>query len=326
MLISYHFTHDALIILSSLALIYLMLSTIAGFAFGTIDFCLPHNFFKRTSFGKVVILRVGIYTIVFLLLTILGIIAFSYFDKQEADLRIQTNFLFSAEMLLLLFYYFFVVFQIHFVREVDRKFGPGNLSKMLLGSFHQPKEEERVFMFLDLKSSTSIAEQIGHIKYSKLIQDCFSDLRSIFQYQAEVYQYVGDEVVLTWPKEKGIQDANCLLAFFSYKKQLQNRAAYYQKNYGVIPQFKAGLHAGKIVVAEVGEEKREIAYHGDTINTAARIQSECKIQGEEILISKELFESVSHNSQYHFHSKGEVLLKGKRKKVEIYSVGENELK
>jgi len=31
------------------------------------------------------------------------------------------------------------------------------------------------------------------------------------------------------------------------------------------------------VVAEVGEIKTEIAYHGDTINTAARIQEQCNV-------------------------------------------------
>ncbi|WP_219011061.1 hypothetical protein [Aquimarina litoralis] len=47
-------------------------------------------------------------------------------------------------------------------------------------------------MFLDLNSSTSIAEKIGHMKYSQLIQDCFDQLDMTEDFGAEIYQYVGD--------------------------------------------------------------------------------------------------------------------------------------
>ncbi len=305
-----------------LVLIYLIMGVSAGLVFGTVDVLLPPSFSKRTSFGKAVLFRSVIYSVIFVFLTALGIAAFSYFDDKQLGLHERYNFLYSKEMLLVLFYCFMVVFLVHFVKEVDRKFGRGNLLKMLLGSFHKPKEEDRVFMFMDLKSSTSLAEKLGHLRYSQMIQDCFSDLEAVFRYKAEVYQYVGDEAVLTWPKENGIAQSNCLSAFFNYKKRIKARSNYYRESYDVIPQFKAGLNVGRIVVAEVGEEKREIAYHGDTINTAARIQSECGVQGEEILISKALFELLSHDDKYDFNSKGAVQLKGKIIKTEIYSVKE----
>lgn len=83
--------------------------------------------------------------------------------------------------------------------EIDRKLGQGVLLKFLLGQYYQPKEEERVFLFMDLKSSTFYAEKLGHFKYSRLIQDCFKDISSaVVKNHAQIYQYVGDEVVLTW--------------------------------------------------------------------------------------------------------------------------------
>lgn len=304
--------------------IYLILAMISGVIFGTVDTLLPRSIFKRTSFGRVVLLRTGIYSVIFVFLTIIGISTFSFFDQQDLSLRDQYHFIISKEMLLLLFYCFLVVFLVHFIKELDRKFGPGNLKKMLLGSFYKPKVEDRVFMFLDLKSSTSIAEKLGHIKYSQLIQDCFSDLEVVFIYKSEVYQYVGDEVVLTWTRNNGITQSNCLSAFFAYRNRIRTRSDYYLSNYNLVPEFKAGVHVGQIVVAEVGEEKREIAYHGDTINTAARLQSECGVRGEEVLISRELTQLVSTNRSYIFIPKGEVQLKGKLAKTEIYTVKENE--
>jgi len=63
-----------------------------------------------------------------------------------------------------------------FILQVSDKFGQGVLMKFLVGLYHKPKEEIRIFMFPDLTSSTTLAEKLGHIKYSQLIQDCFLTL------------------------------------------------------------------------------------------------------------------------------------------------------
>lgn len=89
-------------------------------------------------------------------------------------------------------------------------------------------------MFLDLRSSTTIAEKLGHKKYSRLIQDSFRDLtESLIRTEAEVYQYVGDEVVLSWPIEKAIENENCLNAHYIFQEVLENRRAYYEAQYGL---------------------------------------------------------------------------------------------
>ena len=49
-----------------------------------------------------------------------------------------------------------------FFRQLDRILGPGVLLSYLLGRYHRPHREARIFMFLDLKSSTSLAEELGH--------------------------------------------------------------------------------------------------------------------------------------------------------------------
>jgi len=87
--------------------------------------------------------------------------------------------------------------------EIDCKLGPGNLWKMLSGRFFKSREEERIFMFIDLQSSTTIAEKIGHLEYSKLLQNCFQDFSIVDQFRADIYQYVGDEVVVSWSPKRG---------------------------------------------------------------------------------------------------------------------------
>ena len=192
---------------------------------------------------------------------------------------------------------------------------------MLLGTYKKPKEEKRVFMFLDLKSSTTIAETLGHFKYSQLIQDSFYDLNDIVPtYSAEIYQYVGDEAVLSWPYHKGLANNNCVALFFAFQTILKSRNSYYMNKYGLVPEFKAGLHGGKLMVAEVGVVKKELAFHGDVINTSARIQSECNTYNVAVLISEALKEDLQADSKYAMKPIGSLLLKGKKKELNVFAI------
>jgi adenylate cyclase len=94
-------------------------------------------------------------------------------------------------------------------------------------------------------------------------------------------------------------------------------------NYDIIPHFKAGLHAGIVTVTEVGKYKKEIAYHGDTINTASRIQGKCNEFDQELLISENLKDQLGI-TRFIFNKLASIALRGKEKKVLIYAVHEIE--
>lgn len=226
----------------------------------------------------------------------------------------------NAEMLPMLVFLAFTVTLCSIITEIDRKLGPGNIWKFLSGKFYKPREEERIFMFVDLKDSTRIAEQLGHLEFSRMLRDCFQDFSVVDNYGAEIYQYVGDEVVISWPLKKGLKKNNFLKAFFAFVMELQKRESYYMKNYGLLPFFKAGVHYGPIVVSEVGDIKREISYHGDTINTTARIQGMCNENKSQLLISEALFDIVEKADHISFVEVGNVQLKGKEKQVKLYKV------
>ena len=82
--------------------------------------------------------------------------------------------------------------------QVSDKFGPGILWKFITGKYYHPRQEERIFMFLDLKSSTTIAEKMNSKKFFELLKEIFSDITEpILNSQGEIYQYVGDEVIIT---------------------------------------------------------------------------------------------------------------------------------
>lgn len=208
-----------------------------------------------------------------------------------------------------------------FMLQVSDKFGPGVLWKLITGKYYHPREEERIFMFLDLKSSTTIAEKIGNKQFFELLKDIYNDITEpIIYHLGEIYQYVGDEVVVTWQLNKGLKDHNCLACFFSIDQFIREKKDYYLENYEMIPSLKAGLHIGKATVGEIGVIKKDIVYSGDVLNTTSRIQGECNRQNVNILVSEELLQYLHLNGEYRSTPIGEILLRGKEGKVRLNTV------
>ena len=297
---------------------------VVGFIIGVLDNMLNSSTIGRKSFGVVVLVKTVVFSMAFTISFVIVFMAREIFfthDTIAKGIENLGNALHIQVVVLYLIYGFLVLFIINFIREANKKVGPGILFKFFMGKYHKPIEEDRVFMFLDLKSSTTIAEKLGHIRYSSFIQDCFKDLTSVVKHHsAEIYQYVGDEAVLTWEIKEGIDKANCLNLYFDYDKALNGRKSYYLENYDTVPVFKAGINCGMVTTAEVGEIKSEIAYHGDVLNTAARIQAECNTHKKNLLISADLKNLLDKSSSFKIENIGEIILRGKENPIGIYSI------
>jgi adenylate cyclase len=279
--------------------------------------------------GIVLLLKSLFYlTIIFIFTSFGNIISHSFiFDKHILHPQVLSqfyNYLIGPKIWAVMLYWMFAVTLALFIIQISQNLGQGVLVNYLLGKYHKPKEDTRIFMFLDLTSSSAFAEKLGHIKYSKLLQDCFFDITTaVNQFQGRIYQYVGDEVVLSWRKEKGIEQNRCIKTFFAFCKTLNVRSEYYQKEYGVIPKFKAGINYGYVTIAEVGEMKKELAYHGDAINTAAHIRSICGKHDKNLLISADLLSILPNiDSEFNVESVGICELKGKKNVTAVFSITE----
>lgn len=207
-----------------------------------------------------------------------------------------------------------------FILQMRKNMGPGYLSNIIRGRYHRPREESRAFMFLDLASSTSIAEKMGHLMFSRFLQDCFKDLSAVLlDYDARIYQFVGDEAVLSWQVNPRFNREKCLLLYFAYQERIAGRERYYLQQYGCLPLFRAALHEGQIMVAAVGEIKSEIAYHGDVLNTASRVQALCKTHDALLLITGNIYSAVKDSKKFSFLPIPPTPLQGKKTPIDIYS-------
>lgn len=210
-----------------------------------------------------------------------------------------------------------------FYAEISEHMGHGVLLNFFTGKYHTPREETRIFLFSDMKSSTRIAEQLGHLRYFELLRAYYADLSdAIVAHGGEIYQYVGDEVVVSWPVEQGLRDRNCLRCFFAMKRDLRARAAWYRQRFGVVPDFKAGLQVGPVTTGEIGALKREIIFTGDVLNATARIQGLCNRYGVDLLLSGDLLRRLALDADVEVRSLGRHTLRGKAQEVELFTLGQ----
>lgn len=267
-------------------------------------------------------------TVVICMSMLMYILFFSFVDELPIN---HPDVLKNAAILFLspfntrniLFAFFLAIMSVLFL-NINDKYGPGVLSNYLIGKYHHPKQEERIFMFVDMKSSTTIAEQLGDIQFHSLLNDFFRDLTDPILYtKGEVYQYVGDEIIISWTLKYGTHNFNCVRCFYAMQEAILQHQEIYQEKYGLVPEFKAGLHYGQVTTGEIGVIKRDIVYSGDVLNTTARIQAKCNEFGVKILLSKKLLDQLNippHGLEQ--HKIGEIDLRGKKEKVMLYSLEE----
>jgi adenylate cyclase len=212
----------------------------------------------------------------------------------------------------------FVVAITQLLLQVNSKFGQADFWNIIRGRYNRPKEERRIFMFLDINSSTSIAEQLGDETYHSLLKDFFADITApILENKGSIYQYVGDEVVVAWNYEDGRENLHCLRCFFDMKIYINQQKGKYLQRYGLVPSFKAGIHCGRVIAGEVGIVKRDITYSGDVLNTTSRILDKCGELKEELIASADLLDELRFIKGFITRPLGGILLRGKEKEISL---------
>lgn len=310
--------------------LYFLINTLAfilnGFIGGLVVVYFLQSWIRNRSYSRGLLYGILIYSLLFFLMTCLQnyFVIASIWDGKESFSLAYTkglkDYFFSYEFVRMFPFWLLVLISTLITMFINDKYGPGVFKKFLLGQYFYPKSEERIFMFLDLKGSTQIAESIGEKKYFRFLQKVFKDITSVLlATKAEVYQYVGDEVVISWNIKNGIEELNCIRCFERIAKLLEKLSPSYRLEFGAIPEFKAALHAGRATVGEIGVIKRDIVYSGDVLNTTARIQSMCNEFGVSLLLSESIL-NYFPKSSIDVKAIGRVTLKGKVEEVSLFTL------
>lgn len=263
--------------------IYMGIFIAIGFAF--LDFRIFPRL-QRLAFGKFIFFKYTLISLVIVIVAISVFLVFALFiihKRNPESLMRQLMFFLTSPSFLSLYLYSmgFSIFM-NMAKTVADYLGPKAITGALFGKYHRPVEEDLTFIFIDMSSSTQIAEQIGHLKYSRFVQKCFQILaESMVSYDAQVYQFVGDEAVLFWNSEKEKKSLAPIYLFYDFLDRLKKNETDFQEEFGMLASFKASIHTGTVTATEIHTVKKDIVYHGDILNTCARILDHCSNGREE---------------------------------------------
>jgi len=300
--------------------------TCIGLLVGTIEIFFLNRLFEKKSFLIKIVSKFFIYLLFFFLVILINYpiaasieLNTSVFHTKVWD-RYVNFFLSIVHLSAIIQLGFSLLFSLLYA-EISENLGQSVLLNFFTGKYHKPVSETRIFMFVDMKSSTSIAEKLGHIKYFEFLKDYYFDLsNAIIKNQGEVYQYIGDEIVISWGFKKGVKQNNCVNCFFDMKSDLEKKKDNYLKNHNVFPEFKAAIHYGQVTTGEIGALKKEIFFTGDVLNTTARMQGLCNTYNAELIVSQNLLKHLDLAENYKTRKLKEEKLRGKKEAVELFSI------
>jgi len=192
---------------------------------------------------------------------------------------------------------------------------------LLLGKYRRPYAERRFFLFVDVVGSTAIAERLGPLEAHRFLAAVFSAVAEPIELcRGEIYQYVGDEIVITWVEADGVADARAVRCYFAMRVALAADANRFVQRFGVRPELRAALHLGEVIAGEVGQVRRAIVFHGDVMNTTGRLEHATREVGCLFIASAEALASLSPPPEIRTHDLGRLALRGRVEPIHAFCV------
>jgi class 3 adenylate cyclase len=274
---------------------------------------------RKTNFGQKLRLMHPFYQLVFYLMFMTGAIASSlamtgyiFFGKVFIPVlppHIMKQFISMMAIIPTL--------TIGILKIVDMV-GARHFIHFLLGTYHQPVEIRRIVMFLDMVGSSGIAEKLPARKSMELIARFIFDASTAFRsHGGDILNYTGDGLVVLWPIDQADRALNAVNAL---ENRLEMNRVSYEKSFGALPGFRIGLHAGPVVISQIGEEKLFLGLYGDVVNTASRIEQMNKKMGTKILFSRAFKQRVSIRMQERIVAIGKTEIAGREEDMEVFTL------
>ena len=208
------------------------------------------------------------------------------------------------------------------VVQVEELMGRRMFLGFLLGRFEKPKAEERIVLTLDLVDSTGLAERMGDLRYYRFLNTTYSLMTdAVLRNEADIHKYVGDEVIFTWPMRVGVRYENCLDLYFDIVERIEQHRDELLQEFGTVPRYRAALHGGRVISAQVGHIKRVIDLSGDVMNSVSRMLGLAKAMKVDLLVSAALLERTPKVAErFEVGPQHVVPVRGRRREVQVHEL------
>ncbi|MEH6779803.1 adenylate/guanylate cyclase domain-containing protein [Maribacter arcticus] len=175
-------------------------------------------------------------------------------------------------------------------------------------------------LFTDFKGFTEKSAELTAVELIGEINHCFKAFDHICEkYGIEKIKTIGDAFMaaggLPVPSTDSVQ--NTVLAALEMQSFMTQRFSDKKTTDGFTFEMRLGIHTGPVVAGIVGVKKFQYDLWGDTVNTAARIESSGAVG--QVNISQHTYELLKDNTQFTFTHRGKIQAKGKGK-IDMYFV------
>lgn len=174
-------------------------------------------------------------------------------------------------------------------------------------------------LYADIRGFTSMSETMEAREVVQMLKEFFTSMSTvIFQCNGTVDKFIGDCIMALFgaPVASTTAARDGLQAAIRMQRQMELLNLSRRRRNAPLFQVGIGLHCGPAVVGNIGSDNRvQYTAIGDTVNVAARLTS--RARASQIIVSEDIRAAIPE--QYRFESLGEVELKGRAKKMNIYS-------
>jgi len=139
---------------------------------------------KRKTFLQVIVVKNLVFILAVFIAIVVAVFTIEFYSGNFSFSGITDSLshaFTSPDTLVYILYALVISFIFYFYKQLSKNISQDLLTNILLSKYIQPKEEARIFMFLDLTSATAIAEKLGAFNYSSFLQDFFYDLDTVMQ-------------------------------------------------------------------------------------------------------------------------------------------------
>lgn len=197
---------------------------------------------------------------------------------------------------------------------------------LLVGRYHRPTREERIFLLVDVAGWTSTAERLGELGATDYLgQILFTMGSPVRRNRGAIDRYVGDQAIISWniscgARQAARQAARAITCTFDILEAVERAGPDFIRRFGEAPRVRAVMHVGTVVVAELGDAKHEIAFIGDTMNTAARLEGLAKTLKVPVLVSEAVLALAPLPAGVDSRPLGAHMLRGRTETVDVYEL------
>jgi adenylate cyclase len=199
--------------------------------------------------------------------------------------------------------------------------GPRALLNFITGRYHSPVEENRLVLFVDIAGSTGLAERLGGVGIHRFLDRTFRLLtEAVVDWRGEVLDYVGDEIIVTWPEGIGAVECRPLQCFVAMREVLVEAAGVFEREFGAVPKIRGSLHFGPVIIGEIGDVKRAIAFNGDVMNTAARLEELSRNVDGGFIASRAAMERFASAPPFAIRDLGRLPIRGRADGIDVVGI------